>query len=78
MGLLSWGLDLAGFELENVQMLWSAFVAQIVRQIRVRAHACTLFSLRLPTQSCLVCSVLMSCVPACCCGTAEATSQQWR
>ena len=46
MGALSWGLDLAnfegvpvrlaGFEMENVQMLWSAFVAQIVRQIRVR------------------------------------------
>ena len=45
MGALSWGLDLAnfegvpvrlaGFEMENVQMLWSAFIAQIMRQIRV-------------------------------------------
>ena len=30
-------MRLAGFELEDVQMLWSAFVAQILRQIRVRA-----------------------------------------
>ena len=46
MGALSWGLDLAnfegvpvrlhGFEMENVSMLWSAFVAQIFRQVRVR------------------------------------------
>lgn len=47
MGALSWGLDLAnfegvpvrlhGFEMENVSMLWSAFVAQIFRQVRVRS-----------------------------------------
>ncbi len=46
MGALSWGLDLAnfegvpvrlrGFEMQNISMLWSAFIAQIVRQIRVR------------------------------------------
>ncbi len=45
MGALSWGLDLAnfegvpvrlhGFEMENVSMMWSAFVAQIFRQVRV-------------------------------------------
>lgn len=47
MGALSWGLDLAnfegvpvrlhGFEMENVSMMWSAFVAQIMRQVRVRS-----------------------------------------
>ncbi len=46
MGLLSWGLDLAnfegvpvrlhGFEMENISMLWSAFIAQVLRQIKVR------------------------------------------
>lgn len=45
MGALSWGLDLAnfegvpvrlrGFEMQNISMLWSAFIAQIIRQIRV-------------------------------------------
>jgi hypothetical protein len=45
MGALSWGLDLAnfegvpvrlhGFEMENESMMWSAFVAQIIRQVRV-------------------------------------------
>ena len=45
MGALSWGLDLAnfegvpvrlhGFEMENVSMMWSAFVAQVFRQVRV-------------------------------------------
>lgn len=49
MGALSWGLDLAnfegvpvrlhGFEMENVSMMWSAFVAQIFRQIRVSLAA---------------------------------------
>ena len=52
MGALSWGLDLAnfegvpvrlhGFEMENVSMLWSAFVAQIFRQVRVRSLSKTI------------------------------------
>ena len=54
MGALSWGLDLAnfegvpvrlaGFEMQDVQMLWSAFVAQIMRQIRVRERATDFFA----------------------------------
>lgn len=49
MGALSWGLDLAnfegvpvrlhGFEMENVSMMWSAFVAQVFRQVRVSLAA---------------------------------------
>ena len=49
MGALSWGLDLAnfegvpvrlhGFEMENVSMMWSAFVAQVFRQVRVSESA---------------------------------------
>ena len=49
MGALSWGLDLAnfegvpvclhGFEMENVSMMWSAFIAQVFRQVRVSLAA---------------------------------------
>jgi hypothetical protein len=49
MGALSWGLDLAtfegvpvrlhGFEMTNVAMLSSVFVAQLMRQIRARPLA---------------------------------------
>lgn len=45
MGMASWALQLAnfegipvrlrGFEMQNISMLWSAFIAQIIRQIKV-------------------------------------------
>ncbi|KAK9908805.1 hypothetical protein WJX75_003140 [Coccomyxa subellipsoidea] len=44
MGVMSWLLDMAnfegipvrlrGFEMQNISMLWSAFIAQIIRQIK--------------------------------------------
>lgn len=58
MGALSWGLDLAnfegvpvrlrGFEMENISMLWSAFIAQIMRQIRVTPHSFLCTSTAIP------------------------------
>lgn len=50
MGVMSWLLDMAnfegipvrlrGFEMQNISMLWSAFIAQIIRQIKVSLFSC--------------------------------------
>ena len=48
MGALSWGLDMAnfenipvqlqGFEMENVSMLWSVFMGEVLNLIKVPWH----------------------------------------
>lgn len=55
MGALAWGLDMAnfenvpvqlqGFEIANQSMLWSVFINEGVRIIKVHATCCTSHSL---------------------------------